>query len=302
MKIKQKLIPAIAMLVISAIALTTASLAWFSMSTTATVTTLSLTAATPSNILVKSTWGTAAGDKAFSKSNISIAVGDGTQAETDGYSNATGLYPMLPTSSISGFETSFFGSRVVGSDGAMTEGFAVVNRVVEDATSCDTVSQYYIDVPLSFITTGPSDVDLLLDYARTNVTVSGGASTLYKAVRVAFLNTSTDAKSSLSATNYIFAKDIATATDFDAVKTLTAGAITATQAQPYMTANTDVLRVIKYATSVAEPTVADAAGTSLVVRIWLEGQDSHCTTAQATALALNNISISLAFIDAAAIA
>lgn len=295
MKIKQKLIPAIAMLVIASIALTTASLAWFTMSTKASVTSISLSAAAPSNILVKSTWGAADGDKTFTKSTIALAVGAGSQAVTDGYSNGTSLYPLVPVSSVTGINNSFFAARVVDGTGALTEGFDIgTDRAIKNAANV-TTSQYFIDVPLSFITTGEGSVSLLLDYANTNVTI-GGAGNLFKAARVAFLTTDGSDKSTTAAgvTNYIFAKN-STASDFVAISALKPDkTIDTTAAQPYMTTNTDVLTVAKFN---GVGNVADAVGTPLIVRIWLEGQDTNCLAAGDT----GDISVNLAFIDAAAV-
>lgn len=156
-KHKSKLFSAIAMLVISAIAVTSASYAWFTMNNSVSANGLSLTAASPAMV------------------EISL---DGTTWGTTPVTLPATTLSMRPTSTTTALTGGFF--EVASNTAKVTTGSAGAFKAI---SALATTSQYYYDTTLYFRTKGAYDINLVLG------TLTVGGTDLNKAIRVAFLNT-----------------------------------------------------------------------------------------------------------------
>lgn len=156
-KNKGKLLSAVAMLLVSAIAVTSASYAWFTMNNSVSANGLSLTAASPAMV------------------EISL---DGTTWGTTPVTLPATTLSMRPTSTTTALNSSFF--EVNSNVAKITAGAAGAFKAI---SALSTSSQYYYDTTLHFRTKGAYAINLTLG------TLTVGGTDLNKAVRVAFLST-----------------------------------------------------------------------------------------------------------------
>ena len=244
---KKKLIPAIAMLLVSAITLGTSTYAWFTMSRSVTATGIQLTAVAPNNLL------------------ISNALA-GTYAETTAIDLSAITGKLIPASSADGL--AFFAADEVksGSAGApvATTNFTDVSAIpLTGATD-----GYYVDVPLWLKTTGDAAVTVTVSQLLSNVTKGAGDPDITGAVRFAVLNGDAD-DLCVAATNVIYGTKLGTSNVnyFATVTGPVAAAGTTGWAGVAITPNsTNTLFTVP------------AGGTAfpITVRVWIEGQDLDC--------------------------
>ena len=246
MKFTRKLIPAVAMLVVSATMMSTASFAWFSMNRTVTATGMQATAVSPVNL------------------QISVDDNTYTNAVTS-YTNVTGK--LLPASTVDPTDINNFyavkaGTGTVinaGAGGILDDSSDIVfQSVPTEVTDSD---GYYIDYTFYFQLT--SAVSENTNIYLSELTFTESTTHLNQAARVALLN-----ESNGLVAIYAAAVDTANAIgelDTDGtIKTLTAtGAIAAN----------DQSKVFTIA--------AGATKTSVTLRLWIEGQDEQCVNANA---------------------
>lgn len=313
---KKKLIPAVAMLTTSAVMLSTATYAWFTMSREVEVTGIKLTATTPQT--------------------IEISLGDGTgntlkEPGTDDTlwmnSVATGsVYSefgkLIPASSIDGGSLFYTTSavdlgRAVNFDGENSPFTAVGENMAKTVTKGKSASQgddvnasntkntegYYLDIPVWFRTTSSTDVDLGV-VATFEATKDEGKTDekLYKAARVSIIKADNAGATSTS-TGVISGDD---ASYYDVDKAVAAAATSKSDAyaavdkvvQCEIDTNKQVTNA-KSATTVA--TVAAVANgktgysdaTKYYIRVWLEGEDQACWNGTAS----QSFNINLQFYD-----
>lgn len=242
MKFTRKLIPALAMLVVSATMMSTASFAWFSMNRTVNATGMQVQAVAPVNLQI-STDG-------ITYSNAITS-----------YTNATGK--LMPASTVDA--TNFFaakdGSVINGGDGGVVDSeSAVVFEAVSTAVVGST-NGYYIDYTFYLQLTSPVQ-------AATNIYLSGLTFTedtkvLNEAARVALFN-SENTLVAIYAAATDTANAIAELDDDGTIKSLNP-----TSASP---AN-DATKVVTIAGGQTQ--------TSVKLRLWIEGQDAQCVNTNA---------------------
>lgn len=304
---KKKLIPAVAMLTTSAVMLSTATYAWFTMSREVEVTGIKLTATTPQTIEISL-------GQATTSNTLTHGV-EATAPNSDDmwtHTAATGsVYQdfgkLIPVSSVDGFNMFYTekatenGKKVsdvpnpftkaetaVGWEfkegGKSAETGAVVNAAENDG------SGYYLDIPVWFRTTNVEDVKLGVDVTvedpnKDNDDTKGD---LYKATRVAILNEDRSA-----ANGGVF---LGAETDVDTgyYKKKAVKANTGTSENEYYGAVTTATEVIesngKVTNTATEVATVKGVGTGKTgygtptkyyIRVWLEGEDVNCWNANA---------------------
>jgi hypothetical protein len=157
MKKARKLLPAIAMLLVSAVMMSTASFAWFSMNTEVEANGMQVNATTAKNLVITNTKGSGESDKAPSL--------------------VTGVKTLKPTST--GDVTNFFkvDSNVNVTSGALKEGSVVT--AVQDAEK----AEYYV-VHTFYIRVDGKTGEKFTNLYVSNITVTGANNNISKALRV----------------------------------------------------------------------------------------------------------------------
>lgn len=296
---KKKLIPAVAMLTTSAVMLSTATYAWFTMSREVEVTGIKLTATTPQTIEISL-------GQATTSNTLTHGV-EATAPNSDDmwtHTAATGsVYQdfgkLIPVSSVDGFNMFYTekatenGKKVsdvpnpftkaetaVGWEfkegGKSAETGAVVNAAENDG------SGYYLDIPVWFRTTSTDAVTLGLEVEIKNSSDDDTKSVLYKAARVAILPETKSAQKVFSETGAKYYKDgkaVATAGATLAASYGDVSAATEATVTGGKVTNPDA------ATQVATVTASTGTGyggaVKYYIRIWLEGEDEACWNANA---------------------
>ena len=296
---KKKLIPAVAMLTTSAVMLSTATYAWFTMSREVEVTGIKLTATTPQTIEISL-------GQATTSNTLTHGV-EATAPNSDDmwtHTAATGsVYQdfgkLIPVSSVDGFNMFYTekatenGKKVsdvpnpftkaetaVGWEfkegGKSAETGAVVNAAENDG------SGYYLDIPVWFRTTSTDAVTLGLEGEIKNSSDDDTKSVLYKAARVAILPETKSAQKVFSETGAKYYKDgkaVATAGATLAASYGDVSAATEATVTGGKVTNPDA------ATQVATVTASTGTGyggaVKYYIRVWLEGEDEACWNANA---------------------
>lgn len=291
---KKKLIPAVAMLTTSAVMLSTATYAWFTMSREVEVTGIKLTATTPQTIEISL-------GQATTSNTLTHGV-EATAPNSDDmwtHTAATGsVYQdfgkLIPVSSVDGFNMFYTekatenGKKVsdvpnpftkaetaVGWEfkegGKSAETGAVVNAAENDG------SGYYLDIPVWFRTTSTDAVTLGLEVEIKNSSDDDTKSVLYKAARVAILPETKSAQKVFSETGAKYYKDgkaVATAGATLAASYGDVSAATEATVTGGKVTNPDA------ATQVATVTASTGTGyggaVKYYIRVWLEGEDEAC--------------------------
>lgn len=296
---KKKLIPAVAMLTTSAVMLSTATYAWFTMSREVEVTGIKITATTPQTIEISL-------GQATTSNTLTHGV-EATAPNSDDmwtHTAATGsVYQdfgkLIPVSSVDGFNMFYTekatenGKKVsdvpnpftkaetaVGWEfkegGKSAETGAVVNAAENDG------SGYYLDIPVWFRTTSTDAVTLGLEVEIKNSSDDDTKSVLYKAARVAILPETKSAQKVFSETGAKYYKDgkaVATAGATLAASYGDVSAATEATVTGGKVTNPDA------ATQVATVTASTGTGyggaVKYYIRVWLEGEDEACWNANA---------------------
>ena len=296
---KKKLIPAVAMLTTSAVMLSTATYAWFTMSREVEVTGIKLTATTPQTIEISL-------GQATTSNTLTHGV-EATAPNSDDmwtHTAATGsVYQdfgkLIPVSSVDGFNMFYTekatenGKKVsdvpnpftkaetaVGWEfkegGKSAETGAVVNAAENDG------SGYYLDIPVWFRTTSTDAATLGLEVEIKNSSDDDTKSVLYKAARVAILPETKSAQKVFSETGAKYYKDgkaVATAGATLAASYGDVSAATEATVTGGKVTNPDA------ATQVATVTASTGTGyggaVKYYIRVWLEGEDEACWNANA---------------------
>ncbi|MEG1981681.1 MAG: hypothetical protein RR073_04155 [Clostridia bacterium] len=231
-----RIIAAIAMLVVSATALTTSSFAWFTMNKEVSATGLSLTATVPTNLEISDsengTYGATVALKTATKKFVPIS--------------GTGYLEATPT-------TTLFYADTNKTDGVKTTIAAddVTFKAIPGAS--DAARQYYVDVPVWIRSKAPLDTGASIDVAVSKLDINTDA--LKDAYRVAIIDKSFIYSNGLTVKTW---KPLATATTI---------------------AGTDSTTVVGGGVVANIP--ENGAAQKVTLRIWLEGQDAACLTAQA---------------------
>lgn len=321
---KKKLIPAVAMLTTSAVMLSTATYAWFTMSREVEVTGIKLTATTPQTIEVS--LGKATAGATITSKTEATAPGDDEKlwsnkaATSSVYASFGKLIPASSTDGTNLYYTTkakengksvditganAFTQATENNNAGWTFQTAGASSETESNLTADTKGEgYYLDIPVWFRTTNVEDVKLGVDVTVTdpNADDDNTKGDLYKATRVAFLT------SDKTTANGVF---LGAETDVDNgyYKKKAVRANTGTSENDYygtvtvakeVTANTagqvtnatDATTVAKV-TPVASGKTGYSDVTQYYIRVWLEGEDQACWNGTAS----QSFNINLQFYD-----
>lgn len=295
---KKKLIPAVAMLTTSAIMLSTATYAWFTMSREVDVTGIKLTATTPQTIEVSL-------GKAPTSSDATEAEEPGTTATLWSHAAASSTVyssfgKLIPASSVNGFNMFYTthatenGKKV---DTTIDGAFSVASTAAKVTfktggasapTSTETVSAtttkddegYYLDIPVWFRTTSTTDVNLGLEVDIKNSSDDDTESVLYKAARVAILPETKSAQKVFSETGakyYTDGKAVEKAADTLAESYGTVSTATEVAVSDGKVTNSGEATQVATVTKSSGTGYGDAV--KYYIRVWLEGEDEACWNA-----------------------
>lgn len=283
MKVKasQKLIPAVAMLLVSAVALGSASYAWFTMSRTVTATDMTLEAVAPTNLLI---------------ANAETGTYGETAKVAANYENAL----IYPASSVNG--TKFYAAEEIKSTmGGKPDATTVFTDVSDKAMAKDT-DGYYADFNFWLKTDGGKDVDVAInDVACTiknNSTVTDGKPDITKAVRFAILDgtgaafTTEPANTGVTkATNNLYSfPETGAVAYFEGLKGPIATNAEASKATNFEGQENTIVNNYGSLFTCGK----DGTPVKVTIRVWIEGQDAKCITDNAKC----NFTIEVGFKDA----
>ena len=288
---RSKVVSALAMLLVSAVALSSASYAWFTMSKQVEVKGIELTATAPDNVLIATnTAYETIGDYASVKQ---LVVTDATNGKKDVLKGDTttpisGTDLLLPSSSVNGLN--LYDTENVEDEGQDKDG-ALYKK------STNATELYYVDVPLYILTTGSGDVNVAIDTEKSKVTGTDGG--IVNAVRFAvledtsskgvyainkemFKKNETDVKPVSNVANPDNITGLGTPT-YDKCDVITVGA---KNADEQTAANKNKITLKGTGNDGFNANVDTGATnkyeyTKVIVRIWIEGQSLYCKTANA---------------------
>lgn len=254
MKAQRKLIPAVAMLLVALVVMSTASYAWFTMSRNVQVNGLDLTAVAPTNLLI-STDG----------------VNFGSSADLVNYEGGK----LYPASSLDGEK--FFAPQNIGSTGVADEnsGFEEVTTAVGNSKS-----GYYADYTLYFKTNGDQNVPVTFDKnVFPKFSGEDASSNLLKAIRVAVVSAKVGSDDiAINESKYIYRAES------DAYPASLTGPVVKTGAADDYKGVADAYT---YSEDEAIFTVEAGKTVTVVIRVWLEGQSENCTSSEAQEVKFN---------------
>lgn len=285
MKIKSrhKLIPAIAMVLVSAVVLSSASYAWFTMSRTVTATGISLTAVAPTNLLINNKDE----ENTYGESTL-IADAQKYIGKLIPASSTIGSTMYAPENSV------LFANK--GAPDATTK-FVVTTKALTNTDSAkEDETGFYVDYTLFLKTTGGKDVKVTVDELTTeikNTATTADDKSIINAVRFAILD---DQKAVFTKTagnvagrdaeNNTYAFSGATSTP-----EVVSGKVTGTQplfgdpvVGPINGVSTqngsewkgEALTTNNDTTNAQFIVKADGTPTQITVRVWIEGQAAAC--------------------------
>lgn len=291
---KKKLIPAVAMLTTSAVMLSTATYAWFTMSREVEVTGIKLTATTPQTIEVSlgnGTGGTVEAPTNETKDNDlwMNSVATGSVYDTFG--------KLIPASSVDG-NTLYYTTNAIalGKDvqfdnenspfkSAMDKLVTAVasnKSAVNGDLSASDDDGYYLDIPVWFRTTSTDAVTLGLEVEIKNSSDDDTKSVLYKAARVAILPETKSAQKVFSETGAKYYKDGKAVATAGATLAASYGDVSAaTEATVTGGKVTNPDATTQVATVTASTGTGYGGAVKYYIRVWLEGEDEACWNANA---------------------
>lgn len=302
---KKKLIPAVAMLTTSAVMLSTATYAWFTMSREVEVTGIKLTATTPQTIEVS--LGKATAGATITSKTEATEPGDDEKlwsnkaATSSVYASFGKLIPASSTDGTNLYYTTkakengksvditganAFTQATENNNAGWTFQTAGASSETESNLTADTKGEgYYLDIPVWFRTTNVEDVKLGVDVTvedpnKDNDDTKGD---LYKATRVAIL----DENRSVAKGGVFIGEETDVASGYYKGKAVKAA--TGSSEDDYYGAVTTATEVIesngKVTNTATEVATVKGVGTGKTgygtptkyyIRVWLEGEDVNC--------------------------
>lgn len=293
-KKRRKLLPAIAMLTVSAIMLSTATYAWFTMNKDATVSNIQMTATTPSSIEIS--LGHISGGDGETKSITNPEENDWYN-EIDFSTVYDKVGQISPASTTTGNADSFFAATDAVTNGTATKYMdANVQSVKQIKGNTTTTTQgYYLEFPIWMRTRGIKDANITLSENSTvKLLTEGDANDITQAVRLAFVDQSGTGPITASKPT-IWNPNSGTYFTGGAVESFASSTATYKEV-------TDLIQTTTYnedGTVKANGTelftltkgTEDAPGTAVkfIVRIWIEGQDQTCVNKNAGSKFVGNL-------------
>lgn len=248
-KARHKLVPAIIMLIVAAITMSTASYAWFTMSNRVEVTGINLSVVAPTNILIRNAG--IVGENPFLSS---VTVSNPAAGRLNHASSFDGVSLFTVSNPIDFIDE--FGNTTTGVS-------------LTDATSTPVAGTdgYYVDFDLQLINTGGTEVTVGLDKLEiSTVATSAANGTIIEAVRFAIL------ENEGNSSEKVFSQTPKTLNVYK----------TASSKDSLTTVETHNNMFKLDANGVADASSASPDGVkNITVRVWIEGQDPDCVTANA---------------------
>jgi len=242
---RHKLIPAIIMILVAAIAMSTASYAWFTLNNKVEVSSIQLSIVAPTNMLIREHGNGSFTDIVYVTTNPDGRIMHGSSVD------GTAIYTVE--------------NPTVGVD---TSGNINENGVIIQSTTpvSDSTSGCYIDYVFDVLNTGASNIIVGLDKLTiTNTTPSGAAGEdISGAVRFAIIED--------NVSKGVFANG--ETADIEAYLTTTTKA-----AQTTLQTSNNLFTLD--ANGVPDEVEDPFGETTITVRIWIEGQDADCRTVNA---------------------
>lgn len=278
---KSKVVSALAMLLVSAVALSSASYAWFTMSKEVSVKGIELQATAPDNVLIATNSDEFSTITPYASHKDLVVTGDKKDVLKGGVTPETAIAAsdlLLPCSSADGIK--LYNTLDIKDSG---EDKGAASKYVESTNTAASTELYYVDIPLYILTTGSENVDVAIDTEKSSIeTVDDGK--IYNAVRFAVLAVSDDAMTTSKGV-YTMNKEMFTgATPVESVVAEKANyaendaAIELNKVSEVQKNNKIKLK------GTAKMTDANVDNnkyqyTKVVVRVWIEGQNKNCVTA-----------------------
>ena len=258
MKNTRKLIPAIAMLLISAVMMSTASFAWFSTNTTATANGMEVRVASATNILI-------------------AKASDGTYKSTEQFTQS--IDNLVPASAVPAKAPNFFYMETAGNN-MVADKF---NYGTDSEFTAATAGSQYISFTSYLKVVGETIPDTIVPEIALTIEKEGVAtpitttdSPVYAAFRVLIVHRETA---------LLYAPVAGADTTYSPIASV--------EAKKPTLADT---AVSSYSASGVDAIVTNVQAETpyqVDVYVWLEGQDSHCTAANA--ISLEDIDIAIMF-------
>ena len=277
---KSKVVSALAMLLVSAVALSSASYAWFTMSKEVSVTGIELQATAPDNVLIATNSDAFETITPYASTKTLEVAEEKKDVLKGGVNPETAIAAsdlLLPCSSATG--VNLYNTLDIKDSG---EDKGADSKYTTSTNTAAATELYYVDVPLYILTTGSKNVNVAIDTEKSSIeTVAGGE--IYNAVRFAVL----DDAMTTSKGVYTMNKEMFTgATPVESVV-----------AEKANYAENDAAILLGNASNIAENNKIELKGTAnmtganvdtnkyqytkVVVRVWIEGQNKNCVTANA---------------------
>ncbi|HRU58718.1 MAG TPA: hypothetical protein P5064_04195 [Clostridia bacterium] len=264
-KTRHKLIPAIIMLLVAAITMSTASYAWFTMSTKVDIQGIQLNVIAPANILIRET-------KTLPPYNEFVNVIETTQNPTK---------KLKPASSVDGVAFFIPNDETAGNvlaSGALPETGEINTTSIPVTNEQD---GYFAEYKFQLVNTGGSAVNIGLKDLQ--ITAGGGNqqdTDILPAVRFAILSEGANVITGVGEDKIFASSDTATVYALSASGSYSGSSPTTTEAPARNKFDTGALFTLA-ANGVASA-VADPYGMKdIIVRVWIEGQDTACKTTSA---------------------
>lgn len=285
----KKLIPALALLLVSAVLLGTSTFAWFTMNNRVTVTGMSVTTKVSSNLLIAATNSetnyattlnqtrTAVLEPVSSKNGTNFFYTAASNVYADGSPKAANYVAYNESDSLDGeWSTPLASATAAGRDDEYSAAF---NTAYANTVTNSTASVYYGYVDFTFFlkaTNAEASAKELrlttcnLLYNSAAIDFAGGAG---KAWRIAVFSQASAAETATSGIGTL--KSILApsgATYFTSGK----AAATAYTAEPYAAGTVDTVSNLSTAVVIDTVTAGATNYYKVVVRLWLEGEDDTC--------------------------
>ena len=272
MKKFRKLLPALSMLLISALLMGSSTFAWFSMNTTVTATGMRVTAQTSGNLLISKDGTT------YATSSISLAE------------NTAHAYTLLPASTVNGID--FF---KVDKYASTNDNFAVPDDAKTEKVTytigTNNDGAYVYSKKFYLKVENNSATNLIATINGVAYESAGDLNkNLAKALKVAVAVTE---KSTSATTAKIYSP-------FNS-GTLTYDAIARETAEGENIKTSGVLAKLDSNTQATSGTTVNLASMGkdkeyeVLVTVWFEGQDENCTSVNATAFTLKGVTLDIGF-------
>ena len=285
---KKKLIPAVAMLTTSAVMLSTATYAWFTMSREVEVTGIKLTATTPQTIEVS--LGKATAGATITSKTEATEPGDDEKlwsnkaATSSVYASFGKLIPASSTDGTNLYYTTkakengksvditganAFTQATENNNAGWTFQTAGASSETESNLTADTKGEgYYLDIPVWFRTTNVEDVKLGVDVTVTDPNAADDNTT----ANGVFLGAETDVDNGYYKKKAVRANTGTSENDYYGTVTVAKEVTANTAGQVTNSDSTEVANV----TGVGTGKTGYSTPAKYYIRVWLEGEDVNC--------------------------